>query len=94
MLRRAQRDLQQIYDYLATEAPDRADTFIDSLLEVIESLDEHSERGSVPRDPVLQKRRYRYLVHRKYLIFYKVFAKSVRVYRVVYGKQAYSHLLR
>ncbi len=93
MLRRAQRDLQQIYDYLATEAPLHADSFIDGLLDAIESLDELSERGAAPRDSVLRQRGYRYLEHRDYLIFYRVLQRQVRVYRVVHGRRAYRHLL-
>lgn len=93
VLRRAQRDLQQIYDYVAREAPLRAEAFIDRLLEAVESLDQYSERGSTPRDPVLRQRGYRYLVHGEFLIFYKVLSKQVRVYRVVRGKRAFAHLL-
>lgn len=93
MLRRAQRDLQQIYDYVAREAPTRADSFIDGFLEAIASLNELSERGAAPRDLVLRQRGYRYLEHRRYLIFYKVLPRQVRVYRIVHAKRAYRHLL-
>jgi toxin ParE1/3/4 len=93
VLRRAQRDLQQIYDYAATEAPLHADAFIDRLLDAIESLEEHGERGPAPRDPVLRRRGYRYLIHGEYLIFYKVLPRQVRVCRVLRGRRAYQHLL-
>lgn len=93
VLRRAQRDLQEIYDYVATEAPFRADAFIDGLLDAVESLGKLSERGATPRDPVLSQRGYRYLRHHEYLVFYKVLPRQVRVYRVVRGKRAYRHLL-
>lgn len=93
VLRRAQRDLQQIYEYVATEAPLRADRFIDGFLDAIESLDDLSDRGATPRDAVLRRRGYRYLEHRQYLIFYKVLRRQVRVYRIVHGKRAYRHLL-
>ncbi len=93
VLRRAQRDLQQIYEYVAREAPLRSDSFIDGLVDAIESLDELSERGASPRDSLLRQRGYRHLEHREYLIFYKVLQRQVRVYRIVHAKRAYRHLL-
>ena len=38
VLRRARRDLQEIYDLVVREAPLRADPFIDRLLDAINSL--------------------------------------------------------
>ena len=93
VLRRAQRDLQQIYDYVATDAPPRAASFIDRFLDAIESLDEFSERGATPRDSVLRQRAYRHLKHLEYLVFYKVLQRRVRAYRVLHAKRAYRHLL-
>jgi toxin ParE1/3/4 len=93
VLRRAQRDLQQIYDFIAREAPRSADPFIDELLEAIESLATMSERGAAPRDATLQRQGYRFLVHGQYLVFYKVVRRQVRVYRVLRGSRAYRGLL-
>jgi plasmid stabilization system protein ParE len=93
VLRRAQRDLQQIYDFRAREAPRSADPFIDGLLAAIESLGEYPERGARPRDASLRGQGYRFLVHGKYLVFYKVLARHVRVYRILHGHRAYRGLL-
>ena len=93
ILRRAQRDLQEIYDYVLREAPLRAGPFIDRMLDAIESLDAMAERGALPRDPGLRDRGYRVLVHESFLVFYKVRARSVRVYRVLRGSRAYRELL-
>lgn len=93
VLKRAQRDLEHVYDYVAREAPMRADAFIDGLLDTIESLEQFADRGSTPRDPALRDRGYRYLVHRQYLIFYKILRKQVRVHRVLHGKRAYRDIL-
>lgn len=93
VLRRAQQDIQQLYDYVVRDAPLRADSFIDGLLDAIDSLDELAERGSTPRDPVLRQRGFRYLVHRSYLIFYKITPKHVRIYRVLHGHRAYRDIL-
>ena len=93
VLRRAQRDLQQIYDFVVREAPRRADPFIDELLDAIESLSTLADRGATPRDEPLKQQRYRFLVHGQYLVFYKVLPRQVRVYRVLRGSRAYRSLL-
>lgn len=93
VLRRAERDLQQIYDFVAREAPERSERFIDGLLDAIASLDELAERGATPRDPNLRLQGYRFLVYRDYLVFYKVLPRQVRIYRVLHGHRAYRGLL-
>jgi plasmid stabilization system protein ParE len=93
VLRRAQRDLQEIYDFAVREAPRRADPFIDGLLDAIETLETMSERGAMPRDEALRQQGYRFLVRGPYLVFYKVLKHQVRVYRVLRGSRAYRSLL-
>jgi toxin ParE1/3/4 len=93
VLRRAQRDLSEIYAYVAREAPSRAGPFIGRLLDAVESLSTLADRGSIPRDPTLRASGYRFLVHGSYLIFYKVLRRHVRVYRVLRGNRAYRGLL-
>jgi toxin ParE1/3/4 len=93
VLRRAQRDLQEIYDLILREAPRRADPFTDGLLDAIDSLATMSERGAIPRDEALRQHGYRFLVHGPYLVFYKVLKNQVRVHRIVRGSRAYSSLL-
>ena len=93
ILRRAERDLQEIYDLVVREAPGRADPFIDKLLATLDSLQDLADRGAIPRDPVLRQRGFRFLVHGRYLVFYKVLRRQVRVYRIVDGHRAYRDLL-
>ena len=93
VLRRAHRDVQQIYDYVAREAPRRAGPFIDRILAAIESLETMAERGAIPRDPTLRDQGHRYLVCGQYLVFFKVLRRNVRVYRVLRGGRLYRALL-
>jgi plasmid stabilization system protein ParE len=93
VLRKAQRDLQEIRDYVLREAPARVDAFTEGLLDAMESLGESAERGPRPRDDRLRRQGFRFLVHGGYLIFYKVLRRQVRVYRVLHGKRAYRGLL-
>jgi toxin ParE1/3/4 len=93
VLHRAERDLHEINNLVAREAPARVAPFIDALLASIDSLAHQPERGARPRDEVLRRQGYRFLVHGRYLIFYKVFPRHVRVYRVLHGHRAYRSLL-
>lgn len=93
VLRRAQRDLEEIDDYINREAPAHADALVDALYTAIESLATHPQRGARPRDAVLRAAGYRFLVHGAYLIFYKVAGRTVRVYRVLHGRRAYRGIL-
>jgi toxin ParE1/3/4 len=93
VLRRAERDLQEIYDYLIREAPSRADAVVDGLLAALDSLAQNPLRGAQPRDGALRARGYRFLVREPYLVFYIPSRRSVRVYRIVHGKRAYRDLL-
>lgn len=93
VLRRAQRDLEEIDDYLQHEAPLRADALVDALYTAIETLATHAARGARPRDTVLRAAGYRFLVHTPYLIFYKVAGRTVRVYRVLHTRRAYRDIL-
>jgi toxin ParE1/3/4 len=93
VLRRAQRDLQEIYDHIVREAPMRAGPFVDKLFAAIESLSTMPHRGAIPRDPILRARGYRFLVQDPYLIFYKVRGREARVQRVLRGSQAHRGLL-
>ncbi|MBZ0234973.1 MAG: type II toxin-antitoxin system RelE/ParE family toxin [Deltaproteobacteria bacterium] len=93
VLRRARRDLQEIYDFLAREAPGSADRVVDALFDVIESLETMSERGGRPRDPTLRASGYRFLVEGNHVVFYKIAGRHVRVYRVLHGARRYRVLL-
>lgn len=93
VLRRAQRDLQEIHDFLAREAPARAGVVIDELFDVIGSLASMAERSARPRDETLRAQGNRFVVHGQFLVFYKVKGRQVRVYRVLQGSRAYRGLL-
>ncbi len=93
LLRRARRDLQEVYDFLAREAPASADVVLDDLFDAIESLEPMAERGGRPRDPILRAAGYRFLVVGNHLIFYKLVGRQVRVYRVLHGRRSYRDLL-
>jgi addiction module RelE/StbE family toxin len=94
ILRRAERDLEEILHYLQRERPRSARSVVEGLLSGSESLSTHPERGARPRDGRLSRLGYRFLTRGPYLIFYKVLSRQVRVYRVLHGKRRYQALLR
>ncbi len=93
VLRRARRDLQEIYDFTLREVPVRAGGLLDGLLAAVESLATMGDRVARPRDQILRASGYRFLVHEGYLIFYKVVGRQVRVHRVLHGRRAYRDVL-
>jgi plasmid stabilization system protein ParE len=93
VLRRARRDLQEIYDFLTREAPASADAVADAILDALESLATMSDRGARPRDGRLRLTGFRYLAVGSYLVFYKTVGRTVRVYRILHGRRAYRALL-
>ena len=93
VLRRAQNDLIEIYNYVRLDRPNAADRLIAKLLDALESLEELPSRGAVPRDERLRTLDYRVLIEGEYLIFYKTLRTQVRIYRVVHGRRRYRHLV-
>ncbi|MBI3268955.1 MAG: type II toxin-antitoxin system RelE/ParE family toxin [Planctomycetes bacterium] len=93
ILRRALADLREIKNYIARDAPETAQDFVDELFETISGLAHFPNRGSTPRDSRLRKLGFRFLVQHPYLIFFKVRGASVRVYRVLHGSRGYVDLL-
>lgn len=63
----AERDLLSIHDWIATDSPSRALTFVDKLDARIGRLQIHPHLGRIPRHPKL--RDYRVLVIDSYLVF-------------------------
>ena len=93
ILRRAENDLQDIYDRIASDSPRRAVEMVERILDRIESLNELPSRGAQPRAARLKKKSFRFLVEKPYHIFYKVGPSQVWVHRVLHGKRAYERIL-
>jgi toxin ParE1/3/4 len=93
ILHRAEADLREIRDYIARDDPSAAGRLFDKLLDAVAALAMSAERGARPRDDRLRRLDYRYLVVDPYIVFYKVAARTVLVYRVLHGHRAYGGLL-
>ncbi len=93
ILKRAERDLEEILRYIARDRPRSARAVVENPLAAIESLSEQATRAPRPGDERLRRLGYLFLVKDPYLIFFKVLPRQVRVYRVLHGKRRYQDLL-
>ena len=93
LLRRALSDLEEIRRYVERDRPEAARRLVFRLLDAAESLGDHSERGTRPRDERLRALGYRFVVVNPYVLFFKIGQNNVRVYRVLHGHRRYRAML-
>jgi addiction module RelE/StbE family toxin len=89
----AQDDLGSILEFIATDSPRRALSFVNRMDERIAQLELHPFLGRVPRHPKLRECGYRVLVIEDYLVFYIVRGQTVEIHRVVHGSRNLDHLI-
>lgn len=87
----AKRDLAAISDYIGTDNPERALTFVDELLDQCERLSER--HGIYPVVPRFERAGVRRCLHRSYLIFYRLRADAVEIIHILHGARDYETLL-
>jgi toxin ParE1/3/4 len=87
----AEADLEAIGDRIATDNPQRAETFVSELREASLKLAEMPMRFSVVARYSQMGIRRR--VHGNYLVFYRVSGPSVQILRVVHGAMALENLI-
>jgi toxin ParE1/3/4 len=91
----ANRDLEEIYSYAAEhDTPGKAGDLLNRIAAVIESLSNHPDRGSYPKElSALGIREYRQLFFKPYRIIYRVIEKRVYVYLIADGRRDFQSLL-
>ena len=89
----AQRDLQEIVEYLNTLSEEAALRYYDLLVSEIASLSAMPQRCPHPRDLSLAAKGYRYMQVKNYLVFYIVVGDTVQIHRILYARRDYSRLL-
>jgi toxin ParE1/3/4 len=93
LLARAVRDLEEIRRYVERDRPANASRLVTRLLDLVESLGQHPERGARPKDERLERLGYRFVVLDSCLVFFKVRGSTVQVQRVLHGHRRYRALL-
>lgn len=87
----AERDINGIFDYIASENPVRAMTFARELIDRCEQIaDMPQSFPLVPRYAAMGVRRRAY---RRYLIFYTIDDDYIRIIHVLNGAQDYEAIL-
>ena len=58
------------------------------------ALSSFPDRGAYPKDSVLKSAGYRYLVHKDYLVFYRIQGENVYVEGIFNAKKDYMRVLK
>ena len=89
----AQQDLVEIFNYIMSDNPKAASSFIDKIDKSISKLETFPRLGVVPKDDRLGFMGYRMLVIDNYLVFYIIKDSIVEIRRIIHGSRKYSFLL-
>lgn len=88
---KAERDLEDIGDFIAEASPERAAGFVAELERKALRLATYPKRFALA--PGLEHLEIRRQVHGRYLIFYRVGSDRVDVLRILHGARDYPSLL-
>ncbi|MBS0526037.1 MAG: type II toxin-antitoxin system RelE/ParE family toxin [Proteobacteria bacterium] len=89
--RNAERDLEEIGDWIAQDSPGRAVSFVAELREACRALGSNSRGHPLvdqARDPMLRRK-----VFGNYLIFYDVGADAVEILHILHGARDYAQII-
>lgn len=93
----ANDDLDEIYLYISEHlfAPKAANDLMDDIETLIMRLRDFPCSGSLVADDILNRRGYRKLIVKNYIVFYLIneAEKQAVIMRVLYGAQQYENLL-
>lgn len=92
----ASRDLEELYDYIAShDGPGKADHVLDHLQAVFSSLSANPARGTYPKELLaVGLREYREKFFKPYRIIYRVVAEGVYVMVIADGRRDMQALLQ
>ena len=93
---KADEDLTEIYNFIASDSPERAATYLGKMESCILQLQEFPNIGYSGKYPELVKLGIRMLSFEDYLVFYTVnqVERCVHVLRVLHGSVNYRRLFR
>lgn len=85
----AEQDLESIHDYISEfDCVINANSVLDGLMEVVESLSKFPERGSYPKELVgLGIKEYRQTFFKPYRVIYRVTGRQIIVYLIADGRR-------
>ncbi len=83
--RTAERDIEEVWGFIAADSPDEADNFIQRIETQIDTLERFPERCPLIAENELLGTRYRHLLLGSYRMIYRVTGKTVFVMRIIHG---------
>ena len=91
----SQRDLDEIYDYIAVELenPTSASEIVTDILDATDSLASFPSIGGIVRNVPYLTCEYRFLPVRNYIVFYRIADSHIFIDRILYKKRDYAQLL-
>lgn len=91
----AEQDLESIHDYISGfDCVINANKVLDALMDVMESLSDHPECGSYPKELVsLGIKEYRQTLFKPYRVIYRVTGQQVIIYLIADGRRDTQSLL-
>lgn len=89
----AEKDLEDIFDYICLDNPDAAYETLLKFDTSISNLGILPLSGVIPGDIRLQTLKYRMLLVNNYIIFYVFEENVVEIRRVLHGKRKYGFIL-
>jgi len=93
LLRPAEEDLTELYEYIAADNPSAAERLLRRIEKDLSALAKRPMLGPVPRDPDIAQLGYRYLIMGQYLAFYKIEGSQIFIHRILHGARDYSEIL-
>lgn len=81
----AERDVEEIWTYIADDSPENATSFILRLEEQIEALEEFPERCPLIPENELLGTGYRHLIYGAYRTIFRITGKTVFIVRIIQG---------
>ena len=83
----AERDVEEIWTYIADDSPENATAFILRLEEQIEALEQFPERCPLIPENELLGTGYRHIIYGAYRTIFRITGKTVFIVRIIHGQR-------
>ncbi len=89
----AYEDLEEIFSYIASDAPSAASDLLGEIDKSIQHLENFPSIGTTPKNRRLAGKGYKILIVNEYLVFYVVIGEIIEIRRILSGRRNYAKLL-
>lgn len=91
----AEKDLDEIWEYISFEFCNSKAAFdiVDGVMRLVDKLEDFPKMGTRLSAIINTENDYRFLVHKKYLIFYRTEECDVYIDRILYSRRDYVRIL-